>query len=53
VQQYEDEIKDQLNVPESKRLIVSVASGRHDPGSPINVFRSPRADLKEFTRWID
>jgi len=53
VQQYEDEIKDQLNVPESKRLIVSVALGRPDPGSPINVFRSPRAGLKEFTRWID
>jgi nitroreductase len=53
VQQYEDEIKDQLNVLESKKLIVSVALGRPEPGSPINEFRSPRADLKEFTRWID
>ncbi|MDQ7785233.1 MAG: nitroreductase [Desulfomonilaceae bacterium] len=53
VQQYEDEIKDQLNVPESKKLIISVALGFAEPDSPVNEFRSPRADLNEVTRWVD
>jgi nitroreductase len=53
VKSYEDEIKDQLNVPENKSLVVSVALGKNDPQAPINEFRSPRVDLKEFVRWID
>ena len=53
VRAYEDEIKDHLNVPESKQLIVSVALGEPDPEAPINEFKSTRAELKEFVRWID
>jgi len=50
---YEDDIKDHLNVPESKSLVLAVALGRPDPDAPVNLFRSPRAELKEFVRWID
>jgi len=50
---YEDEIRDHLNIPESQRLIVSVALGHPDQDSPINRFRSPRGDLREFVRWVD
>jgi nitroreductase len=48
VRAYEDEVKEQLNVQESKHLILSVALGYPDPGAPINEFRSTRADLPEF-----
>ncbi|MEW5902660.1 MAG: nitroreductase [Acidobacteriota bacterium] len=53
VRAYEDDLKDHLNVPESKRLVVAVALGYPDDTAPINEFRSPRAELKEFVRWID
>ncbi len=50
---YQDEIRDQLNIPESKRLIISVALGRPDERAAINEFRSMRAELKDFVRWVD
>lgn len=53
VRAYEDDLKDHLNIPESKQLVVAVALGYADDTAPINEFRSPRADLKEFVRWID
>ncbi|MGB6063396.1 MAG: nitroreductase [Desulfomonilaceae bacterium] len=53
VKSYEDEVKDHLNIPESKILVISVALGRPKPGVPINEFRSSRADPNEFVRWID
>jgi nitroreductase len=52
VKAYEDEIKDQLNIPESKRLVVSVAIGRPDPKGTVNSFKSPRVDIEEFVRWV-
>jgi len=53
VKSYEDEVKDALNIPEGKRLIISVALGYPQPDAPINEFKSPRAELREFVRWID
>ncbi|MBM4325866.1 MAG: nitroreductase [Deltaproteobacteria bacterium] len=53
VSAYQDEVKDQLNIPESKTLVVTVALGRPDPNACINEFRSTRAELSEFVRWID
>jgi nitroreductase len=53
VTSYEDEMKDLLNISESKRLIVSVALGYPEPNAPINEFRSSRAEVQEFVRWID
>lgn len=53
IRAYEDDVRDHLNIPESKNFVISVAIGRPDPDAAINEFRSPRAELKEFVRWID
>jgi len=50
---YQDEIKDHLNIPESKVMVLSVALGKADETAAINDFRSSRADLKEFVRWVE
>ncbi len=52
VKAYEDEIKDHLNIPESRRLVVAVAIGRPDPEGIVNSFKSLRAGIEEFVRWI-
>jgi len=49
---YEDEIKDLLNIPESKRVIIGIAIGYPDYNVPINHFKSPRDDLENMVRWI-
>ncbi len=53
VKSYEDDIKDHLNIPETKILVISVALGKPDPTAAVNEFRSARAELKEFVRWVD
>lgn len=53
VKSYEDDIKDHLNIPESRLLVISIALGKPEPQAPINEFRSSRAALDEFVRWID
>lgn len=50
---YEDEIKDLLNIPENKNVVIGVALGYPDWNSPINRFKSPRDELNKFIRWID
>ena len=52
VKSYEDDIKDHLNISESKILVISVALGKPDPAAAINEFRSTRVELKEFVRWV-
>jgi len=50
---YEDEIKDLLNIPENKIVVIGVALGYPDPTHPMNRFKSPREDMEKFIRWID
>ena len=50
---YEDEVKDLLNVPETKRLVVGIALGYPDPQNPINRFKSFRDELEKSVRWIE
>ena len=50
---YEDEIKDLLNVPENKNVVIGLALGYADWDIPINRFKSPREPLEEFVRWIE
>jgi nitroreductase len=50
---YEDEIKDTLNIPENKNVIIGIALGHPDTSSPINRFKSQRDDLDLFVRWIE
>jgi len=50
---YADEIKDLLNIPENKNLIVGAALGYPDWKSPINRFKSYREDLDKMVRWVE
>jgi len=50
---YADELKDELNIPENKILVVGLAIGHPDTKSPINRFKSPRDSLDKFVRWIE
>lgn len=48
---YEEEIKDHLNIPEEKQVVLGVALGYPDP-SAINRFKSIRDDISTMIRWI-
>jgi nitroreductase len=50
---YEDEIKDVLNIPENKMVVLGIALGYPDLESPVNRFKSYREDLDKFVRWIE
>ena len=50
---YEDEIKELLNIPENKMVVIGVALGYPDEKSPINRFKSYRDDLNQFVKWIE
>jgi nitroreductase len=50
---YEDEIKDLLNIPENKNVVIGLALGYPNWDIPINRFKSPREPLEEFVRWIE
>jgi nitroreductase len=50
---YGDEIKEALNIPENKKVIIGIALGYPDSKSPINRFKSFRDDLEKFIRWVE
>ena len=50
---YEDEIKDLLNIPENKNVVIGVALGYPDGNISINRFKSQRDGLEKFVRWIE
>jgi nitroreductase len=50
---YEDEIKDLLNIPENKNVVIGVALGYPDENISINRFKSQRDNLEKFVRWIE
>jgi nitroreductase len=50
---YEDEVKDVLNIPESKNVVVGMALGYPDWESPINRFKAPKDNLEKMIRWIE
>ncbi|MFC1928627.1 nitroreductase [Chloroflexota bacterium] len=49
---YADEIKDLLNIPENKKVVIGIALGYPDHENPMGQFKSSRADLSELVRWI-
>jgi nitroreductase len=49
---YADEIKDLLNIPENKKVVIGVALGYPNQENPMSQFRSSRADINELVRWI-
>lgn len=50
---FEDDIKEYLNLPEERKVVVGVAVGYRDEASPINRSRSARAPLEQVVRWRD
>ncbi len=50
---YEEEIKEVLNIPENKDVVIGIALGYPDLESPANEFKTPRDNLDSFLRWFD
>lgn len=50
---YEDDIKELLNIPDNKDVVIGIALGHPDLASPINEFKTPRDSLENFVKWID
>ncbi|HEY3278405.1 MAG TPA: nitroreductase [Syntrophorhabdaceae bacterium] len=50
---YEDEIREHLDIPESKDVVIGMALGRPDPDNPLNGFATPRERLSAFAKWYD
>ncbi len=50
---FDDDIKEELNIPEEKHVVIGIAVGYADPQSPINLPRSERASLSEVVKWRD
>jgi len=48
---FADEIKEMLNIPEDKDVVIGVAVGYPDPDSPVNQANSDRALLHEVARY--
>ncbi len=50
---YEDEIKEVLDIPDNKDVVIGIALGYPDPDSPVNRFKSPREGIESFVRWVE
>jgi nitroreductase len=50
---YEEDVKDLLNIPNNKNVVIGVALGYPDSQNPINLFKSPREDLEKLVRWVE
>jgi nitroreductase len=50
---YEDDIRELLDIPDNKDVVIGVALGYPDGASPVNRFKSPRDGLGNFVRWIE
>ncbi|MFC2014770.1 nitroreductase [Chloroflexota bacterium] len=49
---YEDEVKDLLNIPGNKHLIIGIALGYADLENPVSECKSTRDNLDNLVRWI-
>jgi nitroreductase len=50
---YADDISQVLNIPQDKKILLGIALGYADDTSPVNAFRTGRAELKEIVRWYE
>jgi nitroreductase len=49
---YAKEIKENLGIPDTERIVSSLALGYPDEAAPINSFNAGRDDFDSFTEWI-
>lgn len=50
---FDDEIKEMLNLPDEKQVVIGIAVGYRDPGATVNQARSERSPLNELVKWRD
>ncbi len=48
---FDDEIKEELSLPEQKQVVIGIAVGYSDPDAPINKTRSNRVPVSDLVRW--
>ncbi len=48
---FDDAIREELNIPEEKQVVIGMAVGYGDPDDPINKTRSERVPLKDVVKW--
>lgn len=48
---FDNEIKETLNLPEEKQVVIGIALGYRDPDATVNHSRSERAPLNEMVKW--
>lgn len=50
---YAKDIKQFLNIPETKRLVLGISIGYPDMESPANKFRTDRVPAEEIVKWVE
>lgn len=53
VTDYAQDVKAFLSIPETKRLVLGISIGYPDMESPVNAFRSDRAEIDDIAKWIE
>lgn len=53
ISSFRDEIKESLNIPDTKEIVISIAVGYPDPDAMVNQSRSDRVPLSDIVRWRD
>jgi nitroreductase len=48
---FEEDIREELGLPEEKQIVLGIALGYPDPHSAVNRSRSERAPLEEVVKW--
>jgi nitroreductase len=48
---FDDDIKEELSIPEEKQVVIGMAVGYGDPDAPINQPRSERVPLEDVVKW--
>ena len=53
ISEYQDEVKELLNIGDEMNIIMGIALGYADPLNPYNAYRSTRDEPGRFITWID
>ncbi len=48
---FDEDIKEELSIPEEKQVVIGMAVGYRDPDAPINKPRSERVPLEDVVKW--
>jgi nitroreductase len=48
-----DDIRELLNIPDGKKVVIAIAVGYRDPDAKINHIRSKRVPLADIVRWLE